>query len=85
MCETIKATDAVQNGLITNLFNSDVFESEIVHQLEQIALQSSQVIFLFIKMIHSGMGKQKQGTLNFINHPSLTSIHSKCMKIMPYI
>lgn len=41
--ETIDATNALQHGLITKIFNSDVFEAEIVHQTEQIALQSSQV------------------------------------------
>lgn len=58
--ETIKATDALQNGLVTKIINSDVFESEIVHQTEQIAQQSSQVClnhFLFVEMIHSRMDK----------------------------
>ncbi|XP_037043563.1 chromodomain Y-like protein isoform X1 [Bradysia coprophila] len=40
--ETVKAADALQNGLITKIINSDAFESEIVHQTEQIAMQSSQ-------------------------------------------
>lgn len=40
--ETVKAADALQNGLITKIINSDVFETEIVHQTEQIAQQSSQ-------------------------------------------
>lgn len=55
--ETIKATDALQNGLITKVFNSDIFESEIVHQTEQIAQQSSQVILLS-QTIHSEKDKQ---------------------------
>lgn len=55
LSETIKASDALQNGLVTKIFNSEIFETEIVHQTEQIALQSSQVI---IETMYNGTDKR---------------------------